>query len=105
MFGFDHCEAGHDLLRSWMLPDLFAIVAQTHHDLTQSGDPRSLTNLIGMSCRMADSAGFAAFPGCEATPYAELVNELPNTAICKLYPDFESLAAEIRGNVELMQIF
>lgn len=105
MFGFDHCEAGHELVGSWMLPLPFERVVQMHHGPIGGDELWSLTDLVSMSCRMADSAGFAAFPGCEVTPYADLINELPNTAMGEFFPDVESLASEIQGNIKLMHIF
>jgi len=104
MFGFDHCQAGHELLQSWTLPPLFDRVVQSHHGPRGGNDLWSLADLINVSCRMADSVGFASFPGCEATPYEDLIGELPNKAIGELYPNVESLASEIQGNIELMHI-
>lgn len=105
MFGFDHCEAGHELVRSWSLPLPFDQAALMHHGPIGTDGLWNLTDLIGVSCKVADSAGFAAFPGCELTPYADLIHELPNTAMGELYPDVDSLASEIQGNIELMRIF
>jgi putative nucleotidyltransferase with HDIG domain len=105
MFGFSHCEAGHELVRSWSLPLPFDQVALMHHGQIGSGGLWTLVDLIGMSCKMADSAGFAAFPGCEIVPYADLLQGLPNMAMGNLYPDVESLASEIQGNIALMRIF
>jgi len=104
MFGFDHCEAGHELVLSWALPGAFDRVVQTHHGAPRNDGLWSLADLINVSCRMADSVGFAAFPGCEAAPYAELIGELPNQAVGEVYPDAESLHSEIDGSIKLMHI-
>jgi len=104
MFGFDHCETGHELVLSWMLPGPFDRVVQTHHGPPRNDDLWSLADLVNLSCRMADSIGFAAFPGCEAAPYADLIAAAPNKAVGELYPDAGSLASEIQGNIELMHI-
>jgi HD-like signal output (HDOD) protein len=103
MFGFDHCDAGHELVLSWMLPTPFDAVVSTHHGLRQKDNLCDLAGLINLSCRMADSAGFAAFSHCETTPYPDFIDELPSRAAKALYPDAESLALEIRGKIELMQ--
>jgi putative nucleotidyltransferase with HDIG domain len=102
MFGFDHCEAGHELVQSWMLPAAFVEVVSTHHGKRQRNDPWDLAGLINVSCRIADAAGFTALPRCENTPYKDLTNELPRRAAKALYPDVESLALEIRGKIDLM---
>jgi len=104
MFGFDHCQAGHELVLSWSLPGPFDRVVQMHHGPPRNDDLWSVADLINVSCRMADSVGFAAFPGCEAAPYVDLIGELPNKAVGELYPNVESLASEIQGNIELMHI-
>jgi HD-like signal output (HDOD) protein len=103
MFGFDHCEAGHELVLSWALPTPFDAVVSTHHGQRQKDNLWDLAGLINLSCRMADCAGFAAFSLCEATSYTDLLEELPKKAVRSLYPDVESLALEIRGRIEMMQ--
>jgi putative nucleotidyltransferase with HDIG domain len=105
MFGFDHCEAGHELVQSWMLPAAFSAVVSSHHVARQRNDPWDLAGLVNVSCRIADSAGFTALPKCQSTPYKDLTNELPRRAVKALYPDVESLALEIRGKIDLMLSF
>ena len=104
LFRFDHCNAGCELSRSLMLPSPFATVIKAHHEPLCSTDDWGLTDLIAASCRIADATGFAAFPGCEATAYAELIEELPKTVVSRLDPDVESLAWEIRGGIKLLGV-
>jgi putative nucleotidyltransferase with HDIG domain len=105
MFGFDHCEAGRELVLSWMLPPAFDVVVANHHATKQRSDPWDLAALINISCRMADSAGFTALPRSQPTPYADLIKELPRRAAKALYPDVQGLALEIRGKIDLMLAF
>jgi HD-like signal output (HDOD) protein len=77
LFGFDHCEVGQRLIVDWELPSDFEAIVSGHHSPRQKEDAWNLPALINFSCRMADSVGFAVFPGCEITPYADLLGELP----------------------------
>jgi hypothetical protein len=54
-----------------------------------------MAELIKVSCRMADAAGYPAFPGCEVTPYPELLNELPPQERGLFYSDVETLTGEV----------
>ena len=73
LFGFDHCEAGLRLVADWKLPSDFETIVSDHHSPTQKGDPWNMPGLVNLSCRMADSAGFAAFRGCDVSPYVDLL--------------------------------
>lgn len=58
-----------------------------------------MSELIKVSCRMADAAGFPAFPGCGIIPYAELLNEAPARER-RLFPaDLESLASAVADKI------
>ena len=48
---------------------------------------------------MADTAGFPAFPGCEATPYEELLEEVPARERRTFHTELESLVEEIGKKV------
>jgi putative nucleotidyltransferase with HDIG domain len=78
LFGLDHCEAGLRLVADWKLPSDFENIVSDHHSPRQKGDPWNLPSLVNVSCRMADSAGFAAFRGCDVSPYPDLLGELPD---------------------------
>ena len=77
LFGFDHCEAGKHLIADWKLPADFEVIVSDHHCQGQKHDSWNLSALVNISCRMADTIGFAVFPGCEVTPYADPLGELP----------------------------
>ena len=76
LFGCDHCEAGSHLV-------LIGTCRAISNPLSPTIIPRrtdgawSMVELIKVSCRLADTVGFKAFPGCEVTPLGELVQELP----------------------------
>ena len=56
-----------------------------------------------MSCRMADAVGFAAFPGCEATPYPELLDELPARERRLFHSEREALAFEVANRIQALE--
>ncbi len=103
LFGLDHCQAGRRLITEWKLPvDLEAIVCE-HHLSRPKDSCWGMTELINVSCRLADAAGFAAFPRCEATPYPELLDELPARERGRFHADLESLMIEVRGKIEALE--
>ena len=99
LFGFDHCEAGLHLITDWKLPAGFEAIVSRHHAPRQRGDPWRMPDLINMSCRMADSAGFSVFEGCEVTPFSDLLEELPDRERGRFCPDVELLAFELSSKI------
>jgi putative nucleotidyltransferase with HDIG domain len=98
--GWDHCEAGRHLVSDWRLPaDLEAIVTE-HHSPRRIDGSWAMAELIKVSCRMADTAGFPAFPGCKVTPYSELLNELPARERRLFHADIETLASTIADRIQ-----
>jgi putative nucleotidyltransferase with HDIG domain len=103
MFGWDHCEVGRKLVVDWKLPSSFEAIVSEHHLPNQASGLWSMAELIKVSCQMADAAGFAAFPGCEAPPYAELLDELPARERGLFPPDAEALALEIGNRIQTIE--
>jgi HD-like signal output (HDOD) protein len=95
LFGFDHREAGLQLMKQWGLPDEFEPMlhgpsgVKTLHDAWQLGD------LIGMSCQLADTAGFAVSPKDEVTPYEELMAAMPVRVRSLFHADVKRLTFDI----------
>ena len=58
-----------------------------------------MAELINLSCRMADTAGFLAFSGCESTPFPELLERLPARERRLFYTEIEVLSAEIAHKI------
>ncbi len=99
LFGWDHCEAGRQLIEDWKLPaELEAIVAEHHKPRQKDGSWR-MADLINVSCRMADAAGFPAFAGCESMPFAELLDELPARERRLFHATIEPLAFEVARKI------
>jgi HD-like signal output (HDOD) protein len=103
LFGCDHCEAGSRLIANWKLPAEFETVVAGHHSATGKPGSAGLADVINQSCRIADTAGFPAFPGCERAPYPELLEELPVHLCATLPPDIESLAKEVNQKINAVE--
>jgi len=62
-----------------------------------------MADLINVSCRMADTAGFPAFPGCEITPFPELLDELPPRERSLFHTAIEPLAFEVTKKISAIE--
>jgi putative nucleotidyltransferase with HDIG domain len=103
LFGWDHCEAGQQLIKDWKMPSEFEPIVAEHHVPRKKGDPWSMADLINVSCRMADTVGCGAFPGCEVTPFAELLDELPARERRLFHATAETLASEIARKIDSVE--
>ncbi|MGD0831209.1 MAG: HDOD domain-containing protein [Terracidiphilus sp.] len=102
LFGWDHCEAGRQLIVDWKLPSEFEEIVGDHHDPRKDGS-WGMSDLINVSCRMADTAGFTAFPGCEITPFSELLAELPVRERSLFHTSIEPLAFGIAKKINAVE--
>ena len=100
MFGADHCGVGYRLISDWQLPPDFEAVVYEHHLPRRKEGPWDLAELIKMSCKMADSAGFPAFEGCDAVPYADLLGELPARERRLFPPEVEALSIDVANKIQ-----
>ena len=103
MFGWDHCETGRRLISDWKLPGDFDAIVLEHHSAKREDGAWEMGELVKTSCRMADAAGFPAFPGCETTPYAELLEDVPARERRLFYPTLEALAQEVANDIRAVE--
>jgi HD-like signal output (HDOD) protein len=103
IFGWDHCEAGRQLIIDWKLPAEFEAIVAEHHAPRQKDGSWNMADLINVSCRMADTAGFPAFPGCEATPFPDLLEELPARERRLFHTEIEPLTQEIARKIDAVE--
>ena len=103
LFGWDHCEAGRQLIADWKMPTEFEPIVSEHHAPRQKDDSWSMAALINVSCRMADAIGCAAFPGCEVTEFPDLLNELPERERRLYHATLESLSVEIARKIDSVE--
>ncbi len=103
LFGWDHCEAGRQLIVDWALPSEFEAIVGDHHKPREKDGPWGMADLINVSCRMADAAGFAAFPGCEITPFPDLLDELPARERRLFHATIEPLSFEVAKKINAVE--
>lgn len=106
LFGWDHCEVGKRLIVDWKLSSDFDAIVSEHHASRKSDDAQDsggMGEFIKVSCRMADAAGFQAFPGCEVTPYLELLDELPARERNQLPCELDALREEISERIHAVE--
>jgi len=103
LFGCDHCEAGRHLSTDWKLPSDFHGIVDEHHAPRRMDGVWGMAELIKISCRLADTAGFCAFPGCEITPFSELTQELPPRERGTFHSELETLAMDVREKINAIE--
>jgi HD-like signal output (HDOD) protein len=103
LFGWDHCEAGRQLIADWKMPPVFEPIVAEHHAPRQKDSPWCMADLINVSCRMADTVGCAAFSGCEVTPFPDLLDELPERERRLFHATVETLTAEIARKIDSVE--
>lgn len=103
LFGWDHCQVGKRLIVEWKLPADFEAVVSEHHAPRLEDGTWGMGELIKLSCRMADTAGFAAFPGCELTAYPVLLEQLPARERRLFHPEVETLAFEVGSKIQSLE--
>ena len=103
LFGWDHCEAGRHLVEDWKLPFYFDAIVSEHHCHAEKDGSWGMAELINMSCRMADTAGFPAFRGCEATPFPELLAELPGRERGLFHAELATLALDVTNRIHAVE--
>jgi HD-like signal output (HDOD) protein len=103
LFGFDHCQVGQHLVRDWQLPKDFATFVSPPNSARREGGHWEMIDVVHMGCRMADSAGFAAFAGCEVTPYGDLFDQLPSRERSLFPSDIAVLTEEISHRINAIE--
>ena len=103
IFGIDHCELGKKLIHDWNLPDDFSAIMSAPHSERRASGEWDMPDLIGLSCRMADTAGFAAFSACHAPTFDELLEQLPARERKLFHTDVETLAFEVSKKIAALE--
>lgn len=105
LFGFDHCEVGSRLVVDWKLPQEFEPIMWEQNSVKNYTNPWNLAELIHISSRMADTAGFTAFSGCEVVPFSDLLSQLPIRERSLFHADIRVLADDIEGQIRTIESF
>ena len=102
LFGWDHCETGRQLITDWNLPRTFEPVVADHLQPREGGN-WNVAELVKVSCAMASSIGYAAFPGCESKPYSELLDLLPLRERKQIPATGAALHSNITESIEALE--
>jgi HD-like signal output (HDOD) protein len=103
VFGIDHCELGERLVADWHLPEDFTAVMSAPHTGHESTGQWGVPQIVGLSCRMADTAGFSAFSACHAASFPELLQELPPREQKLFHTDVETLSFEVSKRIAALE--
>lgn len=103
LFGVDHCEVGLELVREWKLPEDFGCTTEAHHGAHDPAAGWTLEELLKMSCKLADAAGFPAFVGCKTEPYEDLLLKLPEREKAQFYETSEALHEEVASCIKALE--
>ena len=99
-FGIDHCCAGRLLVTAWKLPEEFIEITSRHHEpLTHE---ENATEVVRLSCMLADALGFAAAPHGSIRSFEEVLAEFPES-VRKHFPGNEELASEIAKEITVIE--
>jgi putative nucleotidyltransferase with HDIG domain len=103
LFGWDHCETGRQLIGDWKLPDSFEAVVADHHLPRRTDGAWDLGELVKVSCAMASTVGYAAFPGCETDDFADLLERLPARERRLFKIDAETIHQQIEDGIHAIE--
>ncbi len=103
LFGIDHGELGRSLVHDWQLPEEFQAIVSGPGGKLADEKVWDVEEIVHLSCRMADAAGFAAFPACHATPFEELLGELPPRERRLFHSDVETLGFEVSKRIAAVE--
>lgn len=103
LFGLDHCETGRQLIGDWKLPDDFEPAVFAHHSPRRTDGAWDLGELIKVSCKMADTAGYPAFAGCATAPFSSLLEELPARERRLFFPGLTALTADLAEAIHAIE--
>ena len=85
------------------MPPEFGPIVSEHHAPRQKDGHWSMVDLINVSCRMADTVGCPAFPGCDVTLYPDLMDELPERERRLFHPTVKTLSNEIARKIDSVE--
>ena len=103
LFGWDHCETGRQLVGDWKLPEEFESVVAEHHEARRTDVAWDVSELVKVSCAMASTIGFAAFPGCETMPFGDLLLALPASERRLFHGDAETLKNKVAESIHAIE--
>jgi hypothetical protein len=91
------------LVADWNLPSDLESIVGGHHLARRVDGAWSMDELIKISCKLADTTGFAAFPGCGQTPFGELCEQLPPRERRAFPADLQALVIDLASRINAVE--
>ena len=85
------------------MPEDFEPIVAEHHVPRHANSQWGMADLVNVSCRMADAAGFSAFPSCHTAPFEELLEELPARERKLFYTEIDALTFEVSRKISAIE--
>jgi hypothetical protein len=85
------------------LPEDFALLMSGPYAPRRSDGQWGMPEIVGLSCRMADTAGFAPFSACHAASFKELAEELPPRERRLFHTEVETLSFEVSKKIGALE--
>jgi len=100
LFEIDHCQAGVYLLEKMPFPsELQEVVARHHDEAILQEQPFRMVHVVRLAGRMADTLDFAIIPRLDQLEFADVVEEMPESARSRFTGDEQALKAEITAKI------
>ena len=103
IFEIDHCAAGARLAQKWGFPDQIAAAIATHHDEPNS-ENRSISALVQISWRLADTLGYQAYVTDRIWTYDELVARVQGATRTWLGGGIDGAKQEISSRLDSFEL-
>src|SRR6185437_7231195 len=102
LFSCDHCEAGRNLVEAWKLPHSLNEIVSRHHE-PQSWREDDVLSIVNLSCRMAESLGFAAAHNLNSPTYPDLLTEIPTEERSKFPVKAEEMVLVLAAQINAIE--
>jgi putative nucleotidyltransferase with HDIG domain len=102
LFSCDHCEAGRNLVEAWKLPQSLNEIVSHHHE-PRSWREDDVLSIVNLSCRMADSLGFAAAHNLNSPTYPDLLTEIPTEERSKFPVKAEEMILVLAAQINAIE--
>jgi len=99
--GIDHCQAGRLLMAAWGLPPALVNISGCHLDRAERLP--GTAGLISPSCELSELVGFAVSKGGALRSYSEILEGFPEAARERFPVELAELAAEIAGEIKIIE--
>jgi putative nucleotidyltransferase with HDIG domain len=99
LFDIDHCQAGAWMIERMPLPPELIEVVAHHHD-APDGKALRMVHLVRIADRMTDTLGFAVAAPVPPLQFADVLQELPESARSRFVYDPADLRLEIEAKIQ-----